>query len=68
MHSFTMAALAKQGLIETVRDADGVVLYKTFMDRRVIVDDGMPVDGDVFTSFLFGQGAIGFKILVHQLV
>ena len=29
MHSFTMAALAKQGLIETVRDADGVVLYKT---------------------------------------
>ncbi len=61
MHSFTMAALAKQGLIETVRDADGVVLYKTFMDRRVIVDDGMPVDGDVFTSFLFGQGAIGFQ-------
>lgn len=33
----------------------------TFMDRRVIVDDGMPVDGDVFTSFLFGQGAIGFQ-------
>lgn len=61
MHSATMAALAKQGLIETVRDADGVVLYKTFMERRVIVDDGMPVDGDVFTSFLFGQGAIGFQ-------
>lgn len=61
MHSATMAALAKQGLIETVRDADGVVLYKTFTDRRVIVDDGMPVDGDVFTSFLFGQGAIGFQ-------
>ncbi|RCU30244.1 methyltransferase [Acinetobacter baumannii] len=59
MHSFTMAALAKQGLIETVRDADGVVLYKTFMDRRVIVDDGMPVEGDVFTSYLFGYGAIG---------
>ncbi len=61
MHSFTMAALAKQGLIETIRDADGIVLYKTFMDRRVIVDDGMPVDGDVFTSYLFGQGAIAYK-------
>ncbi|EJO38049.1 coat protein [Acinetobacter baumannii IS-123] len=61
MHSFAMAALAKQGLIETVRDADGVVLYKTFMDRRVIVDDGMPVEGDVFTSYLFGYGAIGFQ-------
>ncbi|EXB28146.1 putative coat protein [Acinetobacter baumannii 1437282] len=61
MHSFTMSSLAKQGLIETVRDADGELLYRTFMDRRVIVDDGMPVDGDVFTSFLFGQGAIGFQ-------
>ncbi|WP_373350914.1 major capsid protein [Acinetobacter bereziniae] len=61
MHSFTMAALAKQGLIQTIRDADGVVLYKTFMDRRVIIDDGMPVDGDVFTSYLFGQGAIAYK-------
>lgn len=61
MHSATMAALAKQGLIETIRDADGKVLYKTFMERRVIVDDGMPVDGDVFTSFLFGQGAVGFQ-------
>ncbi|MCG5790289.1 MULTISPECIES: major capsid protein [Acinetobacter calcoaceticus/baumannii complex] len=61
MHSFTMSALSKQGLIETVRDADGVLLYKTFMERRVIVDDGMPVDGDVFTSFLFGQGAVGFQ-------
>lgn len=61
MHSFTMAALAKQGLIQAIRDAEGVVLYKTFMDRRVIVDDGMPVDGDVFTSYLFGQGAIAYK-------
>lgn len=61
MHSFAMAALAKQGLIETIRDVNGVILYKTFMDRRVIVDDGMPVDGDVFTSYLFGQGAIGYK-------
>lgn len=60
MHSATAAALAKQGLIETVRDADGVILYKTFMDKRVIVDDGMPKDGDVFTSYLFGSGAIGY--------
>ncbi|ENA2362942.1 major capsid protein, partial [Acinetobacter baumannii] len=29
--------------------------------RRVIVDDGMPVEGDVFTSYLFGYGAIGFQ-------
>lgn len=60
VHSATMAALAKQGLIDTVRDADGMMLYKTFMDRRVIVDDSLPSDGGVYTSYLFGAGAIGY--------
>lgn len=31
----------------------------TYMGKRVIVDDGMPLDGDVFTSYIFGEGAIG---------
>lgn len=61
MHSATMAKLAKDGLIESIRDADGVLLYRTFMDKRVIVDDGMPVENGVYTTYLFGQGAIGFK-------
>src|SRR5699024_3674039 len=29
------------------------------MGKRVIVDDGMPVNGDVFTSYIFGAGAFG---------
>lgn len=61
MHSATMAKLAKDGLIESIRDANGVLLYKTFMDKRVIVDDGMPVTDGVYTSYLFGEGAIGFQ-------
>ncbi|KLT73259.1 methyltransferase [Neisseria arctica] len=60
MHSATAAVLAKQGLIETVRDADGVILYQTYMDKRIIVDDGMPNEGGVYTTYLFGAGAIGY--------
>ncbi|MCK3657227.1 methyltransferase [Pasteurellaceae bacterium Pebbles2] len=60
MHSATSAFLAKQGLIETIRDADGVVLYHTYMNRRIIVDDTMPRNGDVYTSYLFGAGALGY--------
>lgn len=67
MHSATAAALAKQGLIETIRDADGTVLYKTFMDKRVIVDDGMPKDGDTFTTYLFGNGAVGYSEVTHPM-
>lgn len=61
MHSATMAKLAKDGLIETVRDADGVELYKTYMSKRVIVDDGLPVESGVYTTYLFGEGAVGYQ-------
>ncbi|MDD7545580.1 major capsid protein [Actinobacillus porcinus] len=60
MHSATAAVLAKQGLIETIRDADGVILYQTYMDKRIIVDDGMPVESGVYTTYLFGAGALGY--------
>lgn len=61
MHSATAAYLAKEGLIETIRDADGVVLYQTYMGRRIIVDDGMPQSSGVYTTYLFGSGAIGYS-------
>lgn len=60
MHSATNTALAKQGLIDTVRDADGRVLYTTFMGKRVIVDDGLPATAGVYTTYLFGAGAVGY--------
>ncbi len=61
MHSSVAAKLAKDGLIETVRDADGVELYKTYMSKRVVVDDGLPVSSGVYTTYLFGQGAVGYQ-------
>ena len=60
MHSATEASLAKQDLIATERDSEGKVVMKTFMGKRVIVDDGCPVNinGTDYTTYLFGPGAI----------
>lgn len=57
MHSMTKSYLKKQNLIETQRDSTDVE-FDTYQGRRVIVDDGCPVDGDVYTTYLFGNGAI----------
>lgn len=61
IHSATAAFLAKQGLIETIRDKDGEILYQTYMGKRIIVDDGMPQYGGIYTSYLFGAGALGYS-------
>ncbi len=60
MHSATEASLAKQDLIATERPSEGEVVIKTFMGKRVIVDDGCPVDtvNSSYTTYLFGPGAI----------
>lgn len=59
MHSGVFAALEKQNLISYIPNSQGVVEFPTYMGKRVIVDDGCPLDVDVYTTYLFGQGAIG---------
>jgi len=61
MHSAVQTALAKQDLIVTQRDSDGRVLFDTFMGKRIIIDDGMPFDANVYTTYIFGAGAIGYE-------
>ena len=57
MHSATEAALKKQNLIETVQPSNDVG-FSTYQGKRIIIDDGCPVSGDVYTTYLFGNGAI----------
>lgn len=59
MHSAVKSYLKKQNLITTQRDSNSVE-FETYQDRRVIVDDGCPVSGGVYTTYLFGNGAIAF--------
>ena len=58
MHSAVYAALRKQDLIATIKNSDGTE-FETYMGRKVIVDDGWPVATGVYTTYLFGEGAIG---------
>lgn len=59
MHSAVQASLAKQNLISVLKDSEGAPTVPTYMGKRVIVDDGCPVATGVYTTYIFGQGAIG---------
>src|SRR3954449_7135737 len=64
MHSVTEAALRKLDLIDFIPDSEGKSQIRVFQGRRVVVDDNLPVragttDGQVYTTFLFGEGAFG---------
>ena len=51
MHSATFASLRKQNLIDYVFDSDNKPIA-IYMEKRVIVDDGMPVSGGVYSTYL----------------
>lgn len=57
MHSATESELKKQNLIQTVQPSSDVS-FGVYQGKRVIVDDNCPVDNGVFTTYIFGQGAI----------
>lgn len=57
MHSATEAFLKKQNLIDMVQPSNDVG-FGTYQGKRVIVDDGCPVEKGVYTTYLFGSGAI----------
>lgn len=59
MHSATEAFLKKQNLIETVQPSNDVS-FGLYQGKRVIVDDSLPSKAGVFTTYLFGNGAIAY--------
>ena len=60
MHSAVEADLARQDLIDFTKDSTGSIEIPTYLGKRVIVDDGCPVANGVYTTYIFGQGAIGY--------
>lgn len=59
MHSAVYTQLQKQNLIDFVPASDGKVMIPKYLTYDVIVDDGMPKEGDVYTTYLFARGSIG---------
>ncbi|WP_455715432.1 major capsid protein [Anaerosporobacter sp.] len=58
MHSATETQLRKNNLIQTELDSNNKPI-SLFMEKRVIIDDSCPVSAGAYTTYLFGQGAIG---------
>lgn len=58
VHSIVYGRMMKNNLIQFIPDARGEVNIPTFLGRRVIVDDGMPMpEAGKFETWLFGRGA-----------
>jgi hypothetical protein len=65
VHSVVYSTMVKNDDIEFIPDSQGSLTVPTYLGKVVIQDDGMPVvaaatNGFKYTSFLFGQGLIGF--------
>lgn len=59
MHSATYAKLQKDQLITYGKDPVTGADVPFYLGKRVIVDDGCPVSAGVYTTYLFGEGAVG---------
>ena len=63
MHSVVATNLENLKLIKylTYTDADGItrdLALATWNGRLVLIDDGMPVDGDKYTTYVLGEGSV----------
>ena len=59
MHSATYKSALKADLIATLPASTGGFI-QTFRGMAVVVDDSLPLATSIYTSVLFGPGAVGF--------
>ena len=57
VHSVVYNRMQKNNLIDFIPDARGEISIPMFLNREVIVDDGLPRTGSVYDTWLFGTGA-----------
>jgi len=66
MHSATYKAALKADMIQTLPDSQGGFI-QTFRGLGILVDDGLPVSTGVYTTVLFGPGAVGFGMTAPRV-
>jgi hypothetical protein len=62
-HSAVMYDLAKKHILDpkvSTRNSLDAPELNTYLGRTLICDDSAPADSGVYTTYLFGQGAIGY--------
>lgn len=70
MHSGTYAKLQKDQVIEYIEPSDAKVKIPTYLGKRVIVDDSLPVDtaNGIYTTYLFAAGAVAYARITQGVV
>lgn len=59
MHSAVMHRFTQLDLIQYYKDSNGKVLFATFMDKLVLMDDGLQTADKRYLTVLYGNGAFG---------
>lgn len=57
VHSTVYARMQNLNLIDFIEDSESRIRIPVYMDHEVIVDDGVPVNGNIYDSLIFGVGA-----------
>lgn len=65
VHSVVYKRMVDNDDVDFIPDSEGNMTIPTFLGKRVIVDDGLPVDlngsnDSKYTSVIFGEGAFGY--------
>jgi hypothetical protein len=64
-HSAVMYDMAAQDLLDQIisgrGDGQNAPEFVSYLGRQIVVDDGAPTNGDVYTTYLFGNAAIGYN-------
>jgi len=58
MHSSTRTELSRQNLIETIPNARGEIAFELYLGFRVVVNDNLPYEDGVYTTYLASNGAL----------
>lgn len=62
VHSVVMKQMAKQDLIETIKDSAGRIILQTYLGKPLFMDDSLvTADGEYLTVF-YGAGAFGYGV------
>lgn len=67
VHSDIYRRMLKDDLIEFIKPSEGSLALPTYRGLAVIIDDGMPVATGVYTSALFGAGAVGYGLTAPRI-
>ena len=62
-HSAVMYDLSKKEILDAkvnVGNTDTAPEFQSYIGRQIIDDDGCPYENGVYTTYIFGKGAIGF--------